>query len=322
MVTGWGFAEHEERSGDRGRDDDDVGDVADEPVAVGEEVHDVTAGEPGLTEEPVEGVGCGGTPERTNHDRPRGSLDAEREHDRRDCCGGGHDREHPGEAFAEGEGRLMVVAPPFLLMGSPGRLLLRATPRRGLGRPVMRAALSAYRSRTAQVLLHPATVIVIAVVAFPTLYFTDTLSWFLELPSGHLILLTLFLAFGMIGGAPLWSLDSLPRAPPFVVRIVDVFLELQIHAIFGLVLLRITEPMFRWYATDPESWGISRALDQGIAGGLIWSYGELPLIIVLIVTISKWRTSDLRQAKRREAQEDAELHAYNAYLAAKFGKEQ
>lgn len=217
---------------------------------------------------------------------------------------------------------LMVVAPPFLLMGSPGRLLLRATPRRGLGRPVMRAALSAYRSRTAQVLLHPATVIIIAVVAFPTLYFTDTLSWFLELPSGHLILLTLFLAFGMIGGAPLWSLDPLPRAPSFVVRIVDVLLEIQIHAIFGLVLLRSTEPMFRWYATDPEAWGISRALDQAIAGGLIWSYGELPLIIVLIVTISKWRTSDLRQAKRREAQEDAELDAYNAYLAAKFGKEQ
>ena len=107
-----------------------------------------------------------------------------------------------------------------------------------------------------------------------------------------------------------------------MVRIVDVLLEIQIHAIFGLVLLRSTEPMFRWYATDPEAWGISRALDQAIAGGLIWSYGELPLIIVLIVTISKWRTSDLRQAKRREAQEDAELDAYNAYLAAKFGKEQ
>lgn len=217
---------------------------------------------------------------------------------------------------------LMIVAPPFLLMGSPGRLLLRATPRRGLGRPVIRAALSAYRSRTAQVLLHPATVIVIAIVAFPALYLTDILSCVLELPSGHLILLTLSLVFGMIGGAPLWSLDPLPRAPSFLVRIVDVLLEIQIHAIFGLVLLRSTEPMFRWYATDPEAWGISRALDQAIAGGLIWSYGELPLIIVLIVTISKWRTSDLRQAKRREAQEDAELDAYNAYLAAKFGKEQ
>lgn len=217
---------------------------------------------------------------------------------------------------------LMVVAPPFLLMGSPGRLLLRATPRRGFGRPVLRLALGAYRSRTAQVLLHPATVIIIAVVAFPALWFSDTVSWFLELPSGHLILLTLFLVFGTIGAAPLWSLDPLPREPSFVVRIVDVLLEIQIHAIFGLVLLRSTAPMFSWYAADPEAWGISRALDQAIAGGLIWSYGELPLIIVLIVTISKWRTSDLRKAKRREAQEDAELDAYNAYLAAKFGKEQ
>lgn len=217
---------------------------------------------------------------------------------------------------------LMVVVPPFLLMGSPGRLLLRATPRRGVGRPVLRLALGAYRSRTAQVLLHPATVIIIAVLAFPTLYFTDTVSWFLELPSGHLILLTLFLVFGTIGAAPLWSLDPLPRAPSFVVRIIDVLLEIQIHAIFGLVLLRSTEPMFRWYAADPDAWGISRALDQAIAGGLIWSYGELPLLIVLIVTISKWRTSDLRQAKRREAQEDAELDAYNAYLASKFRKEQ
>lgn len=217
---------------------------------------------------------------------------------------------------------LMVVASPFLLMGSPGRLLLRATPRRGLGRHILRAALSAYRSSTAQVLLHPATVIIIAVVSFPALYLTDILSWFLELPSGHLVLLTLSLTFGMVGGAPLWSLDPLPRAPSFVVRIVDVLLEIQIHAIFGLVLLRSTEPMFRWYADDPEAWGISRALDQAIAGGLIWSYGELPLIIVLIVTVSKWRTSDLRQAKRREAQEDVEMDAYNAYLASRFGKEQ
>lgn len=214
---------------------------------------------------------------------------------------------------------LMVVVPPFLLMGSPGRLLLRATPRRGFGRPVLRLALGAYRSRTAQVLLHPATVIVIAVLAFPTLYFTDTVSWFLALPSGHLVLLTLFLVFGTIGAAPLWSLDPLPRAPSFAIRIVDVLLEIQIHAIFGLVLLLSSGPMFRWYVDDPDAWGITRAFDQAVGGGLVWSYGELPLIIVLIVTISKWRTSDLRQAKRRQPQEDVALEEYNAYLAGKYG---
>lgn len=216
---------------------------------------------------------------------------------------------------------LMVVAPPFLLMGAPGRLLLRAMPHRGIGRPVLRSALGAYRSRTAQVLLHPATSIVVAVLAFPALYFSDAVSWFLALPQGHLLLLTLFLVFGVIAGAPLWSTDPLPRSPSYVVRIVDVLIEIQIHAIFGLVLLMSSGPMFSWYAEEPEAWGISRALDQAIGGGLVWSYGELPLIIVLIVTISKWRKSDLRQAKRRQPQEDAELDAYNAYLAEKYGSE-
>lgn len=216
---------------------------------------------------------------------------------------------------------LMVVVPPFLLIGSPGRLLLRATPRRGIGRPVLRGALSAYRSRTAQVLLHPATAIVVAALAFPALYFSDAVSWFLALPQGHLILLTLFLVFGVIAGAPLWSLDPLPRSPSFVVRIVDVLIEIQIHAIFGLILLLTREPLFSWYAVDPVAWGITRAFDQAIGGGLVWSYGELPLIIVLLVTISKWRKSDLRQAKRRQPQEEMALEAYNAYLAQKNGIE-
>lgn len=217
---------------------------------------------------------------------------------------------------------LMVFVPPFLLMGSPGRLLLRATPHRGIGRPVLRAALGAYRSRTALVLLHPAMVVIVAALAFPALYFTDAVSWFLALPGGHLILLTFFLVFGVIGAAPLWAVDPLPRSPSFPVRLVDLFIEIQIHAVFGLLLLVNAGRMFSWYAEDPEDWGLTRELDQAIGGGLVWSYGTLPLIVVLVVTFSKWRVSDLRQAKRRQTQEDADLDAYNAYLAEISGKEQ
>lgn len=216
---------------------------------------------------------------------------------------------------------LLVVVPPFLLMGSPGRLVLRATPRRGLGRTVLRVALGAYRSRAAQVLLHPVVAIVVAVLAFPTLYFTDAVSWIMATPGGHLALLAWFLMFGVIGGAPLWALDPLPRSPSFTVRIIDVLIEIQIHAIFGLMLLRSTGPMFQWYADDPTQWGITRALDQAIGGGMVWSYGELPLILVLIVTISKWRKSDIRRAKQRQPQEDADLDAYNQYLAERYGNE-
>lgn len=210
---------------------------------------------------------------------------------------------------------LMVAVPPLLLMGAPGRLLLKATPRVGLGRVVLRGALSGYRSRGARILLHPIIAIAVAALAFPALYFSDAVSWFLALPNGHLLLLALFLGLGIIAAAPLWSLDPLPRTPSYVVRLVDVAIEIQIHAVFGLMLLLSREPMFRWYADEPEAWGISRALDQAIGGGLVWSYGELPLIIVLIVTLSKWRKSDLRRAKQRQSQEDVELDAYNKYLA-------
>lgn len=211
---------------------------------------------------------------------------------------------------------LLVVVPPLLLMGSPGRLLLRATPHRGLGAPLLRAGLASYRSRAAHALLHPGVAIIVAAVAFPGLYFSDAISWVLAVPGGHLILLTLLLAFGVIAAAPLWALDPMPRKPSYVVRLIDVLIEIQIHALFGLMLLRAGGAMFSWYADEPTAWGITRELDQAIGGSLAWSYGELPLLIVLIVTLSKWRKSDIRSAPRRRPQEDADLDEYNKYLAA------
>lgn len=212
---------------------------------------------------------------------------------------------------------LMVVVPPLLLMGSPGRLLLRAVPHRGIGRPILRGAIGGARSSFARILLHPAAAILIAALAFPALYFTDAVSAILAVPGGHGVLLALFLLLGIIAAAPLWSLDPLPRAPSYGARLADVVIEIQIHAVFGLVMLLSTAPLFRAYADDPAGWGIPRPLDQAIAGGLAWSYGELPLLIVLIATLSKWRRSEMRSARHREAEEDAELERYNAQLAAR-----
>ena len=210
---------------------------------------------------------------------------------------------------------LLVAVPPLLLMGSPGRLLLRATPHRGVGILALRAAIAAQRSRAARVLLHPVVAILVAIIALPGLFFTDTISWVLALPGGHQALLALMLVFGVIGGAPLWALDPLPRKPSFGVRLAGAFLELQIHALFGLVLLKNASGMLSLYSGEPVGWGVSRALDQSLSGSLVWTYGQLPLIIVLIITLSKWRRSDIRGARHRQDAEDEALDAYNAYLA-------
>lgn len=214
---------------------------------------------------------------------------------------------------------LMVVAPPFLLIGAPGRLLLRATPHAGLGRSVLRAAFAGYRSRAAWILLHPIMALVIAAALFPGLYFSDAVSWVMGVPGGHTLLLIAFVVLGVVAGAPLWARDPLPRRPSYVVRLIEVFVEIQIHAVFGLVLLRVAHPLFSAYTSDPALGGISRLLDQAVGGGLVWTYGELPLIIALIVTLSKWRRRDLRTAKSREVEDDAALDEYNAYLAAQRG---
>lgn len=209
---------------------------------------------------------------------------------------------------------LLTVVPPLLIAGSPGRLLLRSTPHTGLGRLVLRAAHAGLRSRFWRAALHPVVAIVAAILLYPALYLTDVISIIMRIPLGHDALLFIFLVLGVISAIPLWSSDPLPRVPSFAVRFVDIVVELQIHAVFGLILLRTGTPLFSAYANptgdhDP-------ILDQAIAGTLVWTYAELPLFVVLIVCLSRWRTREMRTSKQRQRVEDAELDTYNEYLAS------
>ena len=47
----------------------------------------------------------------------------------------------------------------------------------------------------------------------------------------------------------------------------------------------------------------------------MWTYAELPLLIVLIVILSRWRTRDLKLARIRQSRDDEDLDRYNEYLA-------
>jgi cytochrome c oxidase assembly factor CtaG len=59
--------------------------------------------------------------------------------------------------------------------------------------------------------------------------------------------------------------------------------------------------------------------DQKLGGGIAWSAGEVPLVIVMIALLVQWTRSDRRTAKRldraAERDDDADLAAYNAMLA-------
>jgi len=206
----------------------------------------------------------------------------------------------------------ITVIPPLLIVGSPGRLLLRSTPHRRIGLLILKAAHAGLRSRWTRMLLHPFMPIAIALAVFPALYLTDAISAVMATPIGAALLLAFFVVAGIVAAVPLWSSDPLPRAPSFPARLIDIFVEIQIHAILGLILIRAGKPLFAAYSTPQQA--VDPAYDQAVAGMLLWTYAELPLLVVLIVCLSRWHSRDRRQARMNESREEAELDEYNAYL--------
>ncbi|MET0716690.1 MAG: cytochrome c oxidase assembly protein [Mycetocola sp.] len=209
---------------------------------------------------------------------------------------------------------LMMVIPPLLVLGSPGTLLLRATPHRGLGRIALAVALGVLRSPVARFALHPALVIPLVAFCYLGLYLTGAADALLRTWAGHVALELTFLVVGILVATPLLSADPLPRRTSFVLRLVDTIAEMQIHAILGLALILTLTPIVPFFAVPPESWGIDPVLDQSAAGVLAWTYGELPLIIILIVTLARWERRDTKQAATLQTHSDTELDQYNEYL--------
>ncbi|WP_347753675.1 cytochrome c oxidase assembly protein [Agrococcus sp. ProA11] len=218
---------------------------------------------------------------------------------------------------------LMMVIAPLLVLGSPGTLLLRATPHRGLGGTVLRVALCGLRSRAARFALHPALVIPLMLLSFFGFYVGGVADVVLRSSIGHVLLEIVFLIVGILITTPLVSSDPLPRRTSYPSRLFDVFLEMQVHAAFGLVMLFAPTVVVPYFATaTPESWDIDPVRDQGIAGILAWTFGELPLLAMLIVTLARWQRGDRQRATRAQGRADEEGDAYNEYLQRLHQREQ
>ncbi|GAB2526488.1 cytochrome c oxidase assembly protein [Paramicrobacterium agarici] len=213
---------------------------------------------------------------------------------------------------------LMMVIPPLLVIGSPGTLLLRATPHSRSGRIVLRAGLAALRSRTARFILHPALVTPLLVLSLFGVYVGGLADLLLPSWIGHTLLEFFFLTVGVLLATPLISVDPLPRRTSFVARIFDTFIEMQLHAAFGLVMLFATTALIPFYASPPPQWGINPVRDQSLAGTLVWTYGELPVVAILIVTLVRWQRQERRrtdkETRRADEAGDPDLEQYNAYL--------
>ena len=222
---------------------------------------------------------------------------------------------------------LSFVTPCSCCIGAPVTLALRTLPRGhgSAGRPARTAA-----GRAAQpvrpVVSHPLFTVPLFIASLYGIYFTPLFDALMSSAVGHQLMLAHFVVDRAAllradrGAGPL-AADAGPPRPDAR--------ALPAGAVPRLLRRRDHDGRRAGrdrFARPPASWGVDTLGDQGVAGGIVWAFGELPTVLVLAVVFFSWAKSEERQGRAidRAADRtgDAERLAYNARLRALAAQQQ
>jgi putative membrane protein len=222
---------------------------------------------------------------------------------------------------------LNMLSPVFLALGAPVTLLLGALPagsgRRGRTR---RGVLWILSTRVTAILMHPTVTFVLFIMSLYGLYYTPAFDYLMGTWWGHNLMLLLFLLIGFIYFWAVLGIDPSPRTSRRghrtlsgpMMSVLELAATVPFHAFFGVVVMMSTTLLVGFYSMSMPDWHVSPLADQATAGGIAWSFMELPTLLVLMVLVMKWQRSDERRtraAERRQVlQGDTALVDYNAYL--------
>jgi len=185
---------------------------------------------------------------------------------------------------------------------------------------------AALRLRIGRVLSHPVVALVQYVAAMYLMYFTGLYEFALRSHAAHLAMMLHFLGAGYLFFWVVIGVDPTPRprpAPPL--RLVLVLLAMVLHAFLGVAIMQATTLLAAdWFTALPRDWGPTPLADQRTAGGIAWSFGEIPTLFVVGALMVQWIRADEREQRRldraadraaAEGREEESLAAYNAMLA-------
>ncbi|WP_037915261.1 cytochrome c oxidase assembly protein [Actinacidiphila yeochonensis] len=216
---------------------------------------------------------------------------------------------------------LSMLSPILLLLGAPVTLALRALPAAGRGRLGPRELLvKLLHSRYMRVITHPAFTIPLFIASLYGLYFTSIFDTLMRSEAGHIAMMVHFLLVGLVFFWPIMGVDPGPHRPGYVMRMLELFAGMPFHAFFGIALMMASSPMVSTFEHPPASLGVDPLSDQTSAGGIAWAFSEVPSVVVLIALLFQWYVTEKRHERRKDRAADrdgdAELAAYNAYLAS------
>ncbi|MFR9796391.1 cytochrome c oxidase assembly protein [Streptomyces sp. MS06] len=215
---------------------------------------------------------------------------------------------------------LSMLSPILLLLGAPVTLALRALPTAGRGRTGPRELLTRLlHSRLARVVSSPLFTLPLFIASLYGLYFTPLFDFLMGSWLGHEFMLAHFLMTGLLFFWPILGVDPAPRRPTHLMRLLELFIGMPFHAFFGIAVMMSSTLVVTFFGHPPAAWQLDPLSDQTTGGGIAWAFSEIPTVLVLLAVLVQWAASDRRTAARTDRQadrdNDAELAAYNAYLA-------
>ncbi|MCW3493039.1 bifunctional copper resistance protein CopD/cytochrome c oxidase assembly protein [Microbacterium sp. SSM24] len=216
---------------------------------------------------------------------------------------------------------LTMAIPVLLVAGAPVTLAARAIRKRDDDtRGGREWILWAVHSPVSRVLTNPFVAAGLFIGSLWVFYYTDLFRWSLYDHLGHEWMVAHFLVTGYLFALTLIGIDPVPYRLPYPGRLVLLIGVMAMHAFFGIAIMMQSGLMVaEWFGSMGRTWGMLPLDDQYFGGGVAWSIGEIPTLILAIVVAIQWSRTDARDQKRRDRHADrtgdAELEAYNAHLA-------
>jgi cytochrome c oxidase assembly factor CtaG/putative copper export protein len=221
---------------------------------------------------------------------------------------------------------LGMMIPVLLVPAAPITLALRTIAKRADGSRGPREWIMLFvHSRFSAILSNPIVAAALFAVSLWVFYYTPLFSWATTDHIGHTWMIVHFLLTGYLFVQALIGVDPVPYRAPYPMRLLVLLGTMAFHAFFGLSLMTGTGLLLaNWYGAMGRAWGASAIADQQTGGGIAWSVGEIPTIILAITVAIMWSKSDAKDAKRldRKADRDgdADLREYNRMLAGRASR--
>jgi cytochrome c oxidase assembly factor CtaG/putative copper export protein len=217
---------------------------------------------------------------------------------------------------------LSMAIPLCLVFGAPVSLVARAARKRDDGtRGAREWVLWAVHTPFSRVITHPLFAAAMFIGSLWAFYYSELFRWSLYDHLGHEWMVAHFLISGYLFVQSLVGIDPVPYRLPYPFRLVTLIGIMAMHAFFGIAIM-MASGLFvaEWFGAMGRTWGDPPLVDQYTGGGIAWSIGEIPTLILAIVVAIQWSRSDERAQRRSDRHADRtgdrELEEYNARLAA------